>query len=1316
MAKKEIRINYNNTYATRHSRDYYRGASFHWSGEWLAGAHYISDDYNTDFVVYGQVLLACAQSHLSAPENEPKDFIRDEGGTIIGVVSTYWDFVLSGVAGRSPGIKIIDNYWYTCEDTGVPEDQQVWVNTGVKAKIELGDLTPEEIEILQEPGKEVIREAITQEVGQDANKIMSQKAVTDALDTKASTQQLNDAIQNEVARATEVYQPKGDYATNQKVDFLQDTVKIAFQATEENIESLYEEVARVENAIPTKVSELENDSGYQTKADVDELISSSKDVTPLEANAVILPTTDADTVLSKFRGYTSGFENLRETIKQQNALGKHCYFVYEGPANGDSSNTWWVPTWLNKKDNVCFFKEGIAYECSAETRRIESLDFTPAEREELNYLSGSLPAIDLALNGNFIYPADGYYNSRGVVPLSMLEDSAQYSSEDWEGTVKYIKACITNAAEARNVDQKYINYYYPMYNPSTYAVTWLDEKDRICYIWNGVPYRLDNGKEKEALRITDKEREKLASHEEYLSFIKNVYPKDAAFVYGEETFFVWNPSGKYYSMDGDISNSTELSSFLSKTIGENSAKPCYLACSVRDEDNYTFGYAELIRGIPDTVGQNAILLLPNGCYVSVEPDPASGRTRGFPLSNPFFTDAEIKQRDDKVTAIETTANANREQIAQVQSSLQEVEGKATQALTTAQSNTTKVNSLETGVTSLNNQVKVLPSVVDYLTAYEDYTQTELYSQSESFEITPDRAAGNTTTLTTDDFDNVCKFIIDNYNKPCFISLTVNNGGGTPSKENFRILKTIGVPSGGSAAFVSGSVEELFMVSPAGKIVRLANSNDHIKAYLIDTFVEKDWTDGINQRITTINRKLDTLKTTGDGTKFLSDNGQYVTVTSGGDTPSWDNIIEKPTGLVIDQSYVHTDSNFTAAEKTKLTDIESGAQVNKIEKIKINGTEQTISNKEVNLPAYPTTLPASDVQAWAKAATKPTYQFSEIEGGTLAIDVAKSELVGENADDSTKDTIKGSKKYADEKVKTVSDSLDAYKTSNDAELGQIKKTTNAAITSAAGDGYVSVSSFGNAIYIGTSRGEVAAGDDVLVTARSVKSYVDDAVSKSAASVYRYKGSCTYAELPSNATVGDTYNVTDAHDNVPAGTNYSWNGTAWDSLGGSVNLSSYLTTTDAANTYATKTALATTESNAQRGISDAALAKNEATEAKVAATEAKTAAETAKSGAEAAYQNTLNALAAVLEDITALKALIDNGGHHKAISYDAEEGFNVCGKRLILHGHGVPSADTIPDQFGIPAFIGQMYINEDAASAGLYYAKGTSAVADWKNANS
>lgn len=140
------------------------------------------------------------------------------------------------------------------------------------------------------------------------------------------------------------------------------------------------------------------------------------------------------------------------------------------------------------------------------------------------------------------------------------------------------------------------------------------------------------------------------------------------------------------------------------------------------------------------------------------------------------------------------------------------------------------------------------------------------------------------------------------------------------------------------------------------------------------------------------------------------------------------------------------------------------------------------------------------------------------------------------------------------------------------------------------------------------------------------------------------------------------------------------------------------------------------NAHAEAVAAGTAKSGAESAKAGAETAKSGAETAKSGAEAAYQNTLNALTSVLEDIKALKALIDNGGHHKAISYDAEEGFSVCGKRFVLHGHGVPSADTIPDQFGIPAFVGQMYINEDAASAGLYYAKGTSAVSDWKNANS
>ena len=59
--------------------------------------------------------------------------------------------------------------------------------------------------------------------------------------------------------------------------------------------------------------------------------------------------------------------------------------------------------------------------------------------------------------------------------------------------------------------------------------------------------------------------------------------------------------------------------------------------------------------------------------------------------------------------------------------------------------------------------------------------------------------------------------------------------------------------------------------------------------------------------------------------------------------------------------------------------------------------------------------------------------------------------------------------------------------------------------------------------------------------------------------------------------------------------------------------------------------------------------------------------------------------------------------------------------VLYGHGVPSASVIPNNLpaglpwdGVPVFIGQQYINLDATSAGLYYAKGHDSVGDWKQA--
>lgn len=59
------------------------------------------------------------------------------------------------------------------------------------------------------------------------------------------------------------------------------------------------------------------------------------------------------------------------------------------------------------------------------------------------------------------------------------------------------------------------------------------------------------------------------------------------------------------------------------------------------------------------------------------------------------------------------------------------------------------------------------------------------------------------------------------------------------------------------------------------------------------------------------------------------------------------------------------------------------------------------------------------------------------------------------------------------------------------------------------------------------------------------------------VYKAKGSkATFAELPVvDATVGDVWNVEEAHGGYPAGTNWVWTGTEWDALSGITDLSAY-----------------------------------------------------------------------------------------------------------------------------------------------------------------
>lgn len=79
-------------------------------------------------------------------------------------------------------------------------------------------------------------------------------------------------------------------------------------------------------------------------------------------------------------------------------------------------------------------------------------------------------------------------------------------------------------------------------------------------------------------------------------------------------------------------------------------------------------------------------------------------------------------------------------------------------------------------------------------------------------------------------------------------------------------------------------------------------------------------------------------------------------------------------------------------------------------------------------------------------------------------------------------------------------------------------------------------------------------------KALKTLVDE-LKASVAAALDYKGTKdTYEELPTEGNKkGDVWNVVAAHGTTPAGTNYAWDGTQWDPLGGTVDLSGYYTKT-------------------------------------------------------------------------------------------------------------------------------------------------------------
>lgn len=122
-------------------------------------------------------------------------------------------------------------------------------------------------------------------------------------------------------------------------------------------------------------------------------------------------------------------------------------------------------------------------------------------------------------------------------------------------------------------------------------------------------------------------------------------------------------------------------------------------------------------------------------------------------------------------------------------------------------------------------------------------------------------------------------------------------------------------------------------------------------YLVSTGSE---TNNLYTEYIYVNNKWEILGTQKlDLSPYVKSTDLAAVATSG----SYADLIDEPTKLSeftndknfpSDANYVHTDNNYTTTEKNKLSGIASGAQVNKIESVQVEGTALSISNKQVNI--------------------------------------------------------------------------------------------------------------------------------------------------------------------------------------------------------------------------------------------------------------------------------------------------------------------------------------------------------------------------------
>ena len=236
------------------------------------------------------------------------------------------------------------------------------------------------------------------------------------------------------------------------------------------------------------------------------------------------------------------------------------------------------------------------------------------------------------------------------------------------------------------------------------------------------------------------------------------------------------------------------------------------------------------------------------------------------------------------------------------------------------------------------------------------------------------------------------------------SVTVDENGHVTAGSNPTTLAGYGITDAASASHTHESDDIVSL--DAGKLTGMIDIARLPKGALERVIVVEN--DAARFALTTEEAQNgDTIKVNDTGLMYfvidetkLAEEAGYAQYTAGSATTvPWSGVTDKPVSFTPSaHTHAMTEVNGLETALAGKATAEQGAKADTaVQSVKLNDKELKVGTT-VELPAYPTTLPASDVPDWAKAATKPEYNKTEVGLGNVTNDKQIKGLASDTVED------------------------------------------------------------------------------------------------------------------------------------------------------------------------------------------------------------------------------------------------------------------------------------------------------------------------------